>query len=162
MAQRVTKKGIVKAIQGPMAVALTTREKACEHCKARDGCEALGGTGANARVKALNTVQAEVGDVVTISLKSSSLLKGAFVIYMVPILGLLGGIISGFLLSAVLPFKEELLVGIMAALAVTVSFIWMKKKAKQLSQRKEFIPEIIAKKRPPKTIPPPDTGCSVC
>jgi sigma-E factor negative regulatory protein RseC len=161
MAQRVTKTGIVKAIRGSMAVAVTRREEACHHCKARDSCEMLGGTGANAEVNALNTAGAEVGDIVTISLRSSALLKGAFFIYMVPILGLVGGIISGFGLANLLPLKEELVVGGSAGLALVASFLWLRKKAKTLAQRREFIPEIIAKRHPPKDVLPANTGCSV-
>jgi sigma-E factor negative regulatory protein RseC len=161
MSQRVTKTGVVKAIHGPMALAVTKREKSCEHCKARDGCEMMGGTGADAEVLALNTAKAQVGDVVTISLKSSALLKGAFVIYMVPILALLGGTIAGFWVADMLSLKREPVVGAMAGLALAASFLWLRQKAKKLSQRREFIPEITAKKRPPKTISPADAGCSV-
>jgi sigma-E factor negative regulatory protein RseC len=161
MAQRVKKTGIVKAIQGSMVVAVTKREKSCEHCKARDSCEMLGGTGADAEVMALNTAKAEVGDIVTISLKSSSLLKGAFVIYMVPVLALLGGIVSGFGVANMFSLKEEPAVGTMAGLALVASFLWLRQKAKKLAQRREFIPEITAKKRPPKTISPADAGCSL-
>lgn len=159
MAQRVTKTGVVKAIRGSMAVAVTKREEACHHCKARDSCEMLGGTGANAEVKALNTAGAEVGDIVTISLKSSALLKGAFFIYMVPILGLVGGIVAGFGLANLLPLKEELVVGCSAGLALMVSFLWLRKKAKTLAQRREFIPEIVAKRHPSQTISSAKTSC---
>ena len=161
MAQRVTKTGVVKAIQGPMALAVTRREKSCEHCKAREGCEMMGGTGANAEVMALNTAKAKVGDVVTISLKSSSLLKGAFFIYMVPVLALLGGVVSGFGVADMLSLKQEPVVGAMAGLALVASFLWLRQKAKKLSQRREFIPEITAKQRPPKNASPADAGCSV-
>jgi sigma-E factor negative regulatory protein RseC len=160
MAQRVTKKGIVTAIQGSLAVTVTRREDACEHCNAKDSCEMLGGTGANAEVKALNTAGAEVGDIVTISLRSSSLLKGAFVIYMVPVLGLLGGIVSGFGLASMLSLRQEPVVGTMAVLAHVASFLWLRQKARKLSKRREFIPEIISRKRPSKTISPTHTGCS--
>lgn len=160
MTQRVTKTGIVKAIRGSMAVAVTTREDACGHCKARNSCEMLGGTGANAEVKALNTADAEVGDIVTIALRSSSLLKGAFVIYMVPILGIVGGIVLGFGLAHVFSLKEEPVVGFMAALGLAASFLWVRNKAKALAQRQEFVPEIIAKRRPQKDPSPADTRCS--
>lgn len=142
-------------------MAVTTREEACHHCKAKDSCEMLGGTGANAEVTVLNTAGAEVGDIVTISLRSSSLLKGAFVIYMVPILGLLGGIVLGFGLAHVFFLKEEPVVGSMAALGLAASFFWVRKKAKTLAQRQEFVPEIIAKRRPQKELSTADPRCSV-
>jgi sigma-E factor negative regulatory protein RseC len=144
-----------------MALAVTRREEACQHCKAKDGCEMLGGTGANAEVKALNTVGAEVGDIVTISLRSSALLKGAFVIYMVPILGLVGGIVTGFGLAHVMSLQREPVVGITSAAALVASFFWLKRKAKTLGQRTEFIPEIIAKKRPSQNLSSAQRDCSL-
>ena len=161
MAQRVTKTGIVKAIRGSMAVAVTKREDACEHCTAKDSCEMFGGTGANAEVEALNTAGAEVGDIVTISLNSSAVLKGAFFIYMVPIVGLVGGIVLGFVLANVLPFKQEIVVGVTAGVALVISFLWLRKKAKKLARTREFVPEIIARKRSSKNLSMAKTGCSL-
>jgi sigma-E factor negative regulatory protein RseC len=160
MTQLVKKTGVVKAIQGSMAIAVTMRESSCEHCKARGSCEAMGGTGANAEVRALNTAEARVGDIVTISMRSISLLKASFVIYMVPILALLGGMISGFLLAKILPLGEELVVGTLSGLALVGSFVWLRKKGKALAERAEFIPEITARKSPPKTIEQYGEGCS--
>jgi sigma-E factor negative regulatory protein RseC len=154
MAQLLTKTGIVKAVHGHMAVAVTKREPECESCKARSSCEALGGSGSNVEVTARNTAGAQVGDSVTISVPSASLLKASFFIYMVPILALIGGTLSGYLLAKIFSLNENILVGILAGLALVGSFIWLKEKGRELSKRQEFIPEIIAKKTCEKTIPP--------
>ncbi|MBW2108705.1 MAG: SoxR reducing system RseC family protein [Deltaproteobacteria bacterium] len=161
MGQQVTKTGVVKAIQGSMAVAMTTREEACKHCKARGSCEMLGGSGIDVEVRALNTVGAQVGDIVTISMKSSSVLKASFFIYMVPILALIIGMVAGFVLAKVVPLKEELSVGIMAALGVAISFVWLNRKAESLSQQREFIPEIISKRRPAQPLSDVPPQCSL-
>ena len=153
MTQRINKTGVVKAVHGTMAVALTTRESECEHCKAKSSCEAMGGTGANAEVRAINTANAQVGDIVTITMRSASLLKASFVIYMVPMLALVGGMVLGFLLAPFLPLTEEQVVGALAGLALVGSFVWLRKRGKALSQNRAFIPEITAKKKPSKTMP---------
>ncbi|MBN1842654.1 MAG: SoxR reducing system RseC family protein [Deltaproteobacteria bacterium] len=152
MAQLITKTGIVRAIHGPMAVAVTQREPECESCKARHSCEALGGSGSNVEVRARNTAGAQVGDTVTIGLRSASLLKVSFYIYTVPILALIGGMLSGYLLAKIFSLGEDLMVGIVAGLALACSFVWLGKKGRELSRRQEFTPEIIAKKSPEKTI----------
>jgi sigma-E factor negative regulatory protein RseC len=144
--KKVTKTGVVKALEGRMAVAVTTREEACGHCKARESCEASG-TGANATVRALNTAHAQIGDTVTIAMASTSLLKASFVIYMVPILALIGGILMGFLATHLVGIKENIAVGISSGLSLVGAFFWLRKKGRDLGKRKEFIPEVIARKK---------------
>ena len=144
MASRITKAGVVKAVQGPMAIAVTQRESECEACKARASCEAMGGTGANAEVTAINTANAKVGDPVTIGLRGNSLLKASFAIYMVPMLGLTGGMLAGFGIAHLLPISEETAVGALAAAGLVGSFVWLKNKATKMARSKAFTPEIVA------------------
>lgn len=161
MAELLTKTGVVKAIQGRMALVVTRLEPVCESCKAKDACTSLGGGGANAEVKARNTVGAEAGDVVTISISSSSLLKASFFVYMLPILAMVGGIVLGHLLSRLISVDENILVGLFGLLAFSGAFVWLKKQGDKLFRKQEFIPEIISKKTPQKRIPPTDFTCSV-
>ena len=157
---KVTKTGVVRALEGRMAVAVTTREEACGHCKARGSCEALGGTGANATVRAFNTVDAQIGDTVTIAMASTSLVKASFMIYMVPILALIGGIAMGFLVTKVTGVHENLAVGVSGGLSLGAAFLWLRKKGQEWGKRREFIPEIIAKKQRIIEVQPPDGhGC---
>jgi len=161
MANALTKTGIVRGIEGRMALVVTRMEPACEGCKARDACSVTGGGGANVEVRARNTVGAEVGDVVTISIKGSSLLKVSFLVYMVPILALIGGAVLGYSLSGVVSVDQNLLVGLFGLLAFSGAFIWVRKKAQRLSSRNEFVPEIISKKTPRAKIPCKDLACHV-
>jgi sigma-E factor negative regulatory protein RseC len=141
------KAGVVKSVHGPMAVAVTRRESECEACKARASCEAMGGTGANAEVTAVNTANAKVGDVVTIGLRGTSLLKASFVIYMAPMLGLTGGMLAGFLFAPFLPVREEIAVGALAGGGLLGAFLWLKRKAAEMAKSKAFTPEIVAIRR---------------
>jgi sigma-E factor negative regulatory protein RseC len=161
MAELLTKTGVVKAIQGRMALVVTRLEPACESCKAKDACTSLGGGGANAEVRARNTVGAEPGDVVTISIRGSSLVKASFFVYMLPILAMVGGIVLGHLLSRLISVDENILVGLFGLLAFSGAFVWLKKQGDKLFRKQEFIPEITSKKTPQKTIPPADFTCSV-
>ena len=161
MAGSVTKTGVVKAVQGSMALVVTKAEPECQGCKARDACTATGGGGANVEVRVHNTAGAKVGDIVIISMKGSSLLKASFLVYMVPIIALIGGIILGHSLSGVISIDKDLLVGILGLLAFLGAFIWVKKKGDKLSGSKEFIPEIVSKKPARQEISPDDIACPV-
>ena len=147
MSSRITKVGVVKAVRGSMAVAVTQRESECEGCKARASCEAMGGTGANAEVTAINTAKARVGDTVTIGMQGTSLLKASFVIYMAPMLSLAGGMLLGFWVARFLPVQEEIAVGALAGAGLVGSFIWLRKKAGRMAESKAFTPEIVAIRR---------------
>ena len=161
MAALITKTGVVKAVRGHMAVVLTRLEPECESCTAKDACTSLGGGGANAEVKAHNTVGAEAGDLVTIAMTSSSLLKASFLVYMLPILAMIGGIVLGHLLSGLTALDKNVLVAFFGLLAFSGTFVWLKKKGDKFSSKQEYIPKIISKKTPQKAIPPTDLACPV-
>lgn len=161
MAGFLTKTGVVKAVQGRMALVVTRLEPECESCKAKDACTSLGGGGANAEVRVRNTVGAEPGDVVTISIRGSSVLKASFLVYMLPILAMVGGIVLGHFLSRLTSVDKNVLVGIFGLLAFSGTFVWLKKNGDKFSSKKEFIPEITSKKTSQHQIPPTDPACPI-
>lgn len=151
MGQQLTKTGVVKAVDEAIAVVITRLDPGCESCQAKDACSSLGGTGANVEVRARNTAGAQVGDVVTIGLRSASLLKVSFLVYMVPVLALVGGILLGSLVAKLFSLNENVLVGALSGVALVGSFIWVKKKGDKFSERPEFVPEVISKRSSTKT-----------
>jgi sigma-E factor negative regulatory protein RseC len=161
MGQGLTKTGVVKAVQGRMALVVTRHEPECESCSAKDACSTLGGSGANREVRARNTARAQVGDVVKISLRGSSFLKVTFLVYTVPILALIGGALLGYFLANLLTGNKDLLVGVFAGLGLVGSFLWVRKKGEELSKKREYLPEIISKRSPRKPIPPADMTCPI-
>jgi sigma-E factor negative regulatory protein RseC len=162
MGSVLTKTGVVKGLQGRMALVMTRMEPECESCKAKEACFTLGGGGANTEVRARNTAGAEVGDIVTISMRGSSLVKVSFLVYMLPILALTGGIVLGYFLSRLIPVDENILVGLFGLFAFSGAFIWVKKKGERLSNTQEFIPEITSRRQPrQQQIPPTDLACPI-
>lgn len=161
MGEVLTRTGVVRAVQGHMAVVVTRMEPECESCKAKEACFTFGGGGANAEIKARNTAGAEVGDIVTISMTGSSLIKVSFLVYMLPILALIVGIFLGHWLSKVIPVNENILVGVFGLFAFSGTFVWLKQKGESLSSRPGFVPEIRSKQTPTQQFPPTDLACPV-
>jgi sigma-E factor negative regulatory protein RseC len=140
-----------------MAVVMTKMEPECESCEAKGACFTFGGGGANAEVKARNTVGAEIGDIVTLSMRGSSIIKVSFLVYMLPILALIGGIVLGYYSARLIPVDENILVGTFGLFAFSGAFIWVKKKGNRLADNKEFVPEITSKQQAQQhQIPPAD------
>jgi sigma-E factor negative regulatory protein RseC len=161
MGEVLKRTGVVRAVQGRMAVVMTRTEPECESCKAKEACFSFGGGGANAEIRARNTADAEVGDIVTISMAGSSLIKVSFLVYMLPILALIAGIVTGHWLSGVIPVNENILVGVLGLCAFSGTFVWLKKKGESLSSRPGFVPEITSKQTPTQQFPPTDLACPV-
>ena len=162
MAGVLKKTGVVKAVQGRIALVMTRMEPECESCSAKEACSTFGGGGANAEVRVRNTVGADVGDIVTISMRGASVLKVSFLVYMLPILALIAGIVLGYMLSRLIPVDENILVAVFGLFAFSGAFIWVKKKGERLSTRQEYIPEITSRQRPSQQqIPPKDLTCPI-
>ncbi|MBI5552490.1 MAG: SoxR reducing system RseC family protein [Desulfobacterales bacterium] len=66
------------------AIVVTDRKGACEGCHPGGGCHACL-SGAKLESRAANPIKAQAGDVVKISLPTSDLLKGAFILYLMPV-----------------------------------------------------------------------------
>jgi sigma-E factor negative regulatory protein RseC len=85
--------GTVTEIRDRVALVSTGAKGACHSCSARGVCH-LGGQKTMV-VEAGNTIGAQVGDVVRIRLNSRSVLGAAFLLYLVPLLVFIGGLILG-------------------------------------------------------------------
>lgn len=70
------------------------RKDACDDCGAKHCCVSFGSS-SEMVVKALNRAGAKVGDLVSITLSSGTVLKGAAVLYLIPLAGLMSGVLIG-------------------------------------------------------------------
>lgn len=86
----ITENAIVVAVDGDQTWIETQRKSTCGQCSASKGC----GTSVLAKVignklskmKAINKIDAQVGDEVVVGLSEHSMLKGAFMAYLSPLL----------------------------------------------------------------------------
>ncbi len=86
-------KGFVSTTTGNMAKVIIQRESACGH-----SCDSCGG-GCNSTNSIIleieNTLDAKVGEYVIIESKSSTILKSAFVAYIMPLIFMIVGVVIG-------------------------------------------------------------------
>ena len=76
------------------AQVITERTDACSGCQAKENCHSCL-THTKIETRVLNVVGAKTGDLVSVSIKTETILKSAAVLYLVPIVGLLAGALSG-------------------------------------------------------------------
>ncbi len=91
--------GVVLAVDGDIAEVVTRKKSACGSCAARSGCgtslvESLFPSRTRS-FRARNEIRAQKGDQVVIGLDESALQAASLLVYLVPLLGLIGGAIIG-------------------------------------------------------------------
>ncbi len=86
----LSESAVVEAVDGDAAWVSTRRRSACGSCDARSACGS--GTlskvfgGRFTRLKVRNPVNAQPGDQVTVAIAEQALLRGAIVMYLIPLL----------------------------------------------------------------------------
>lgn len=132
--------GVIKGIEGVMAVVSIPRKSAC------DGCS-LGVCRPDEQymeIKALNPVHANIGQKVKIVMKSHTYLKGSLIVYGIPALALITGAVIGK--EIISPYYAGLDPDIVSAvtgfIAFTASFIAVKLWGSRAGEKIEATPVI--------------------
>ena len=124
-AQRMDKVGEITGKQGGMLEITFCRPQDCGHCHACDG-------GAEPTVLRLRG-EGQVGDYAVVSLPGSTVFKASVLAYIVPIVGLLGGMALGSALGG--ENSLGVAVGGAAGLALTLGAVWLTERFRRQSPR---------------------------
>ena len=87
----ITENGIVTKIDSETAWVKTVRRSACEGCGSKESCEAA----KTGHVEAVNLAGAKPGDAVTVGFESGSLIKISMLLYIFPVVAMIGGAVLG-------------------------------------------------------------------
>lgn len=136
---------------------------ACEACASRKNC-GLGTSGQPRKVEVVNRVGAAVGDRVQVSIKTSALLKAIFLLYLFPILCMLGGGLAGHMVSRIMDTNESTSSMILAIGCFIAAMAVVRIRGGRIALKSEYKPKIT--RILPKTPKPgggPDTpgNCSL-
>ncbi len=132
--------GIVTALTDTGAWIKTQKNSSCAACSARHSCQTDGGK--EAKVEVRNDVHARLGDRVVIYFKTASLLKAAFLLYIVPILGLLAGAGLGQKIAQLYAIQGSLPAILAGFSSFAATVLWVKLRANQLSGQDSYQPRI--------------------
>ena len=139
----VTEEGIVTKIDSSTAWVKCAKSAACESCKAKDFCDTVEGSDDDVEVEAINAVGAKINDRVAISFKMSSLLKVSFLVYMVPVLVLILGVVIGDKIARIFNYDQSIFSIITGFLFLLAAFFFVKAKGKDLARKDAYKPKII-------------------
>jgi sigma-E factor negative regulatory protein RseC len=136
--------GVVTEVkEDGVAVVTTARGEACGSCGCGGACQAPG-DGPERKMIAINRAGARVGDPVLVSLASGSFLKISSLVYLLPILALVGGSYAGEKYSAQIwasgnPETVSVLTGLFA---IVISLMVIRLLAGRMSQNQKYYPTI--------------------
>lgn len=125
-----------------MAWVKTTRSSACASCSSKDACHSDGG-GKEMEVEAINTADARVGDRIVLNIKTASLLKATFLLYVFPILAMIAGAVLGQTVAVMRGSDPSGLSALFGFLFFGLAFIVIRIAGRRLSTNASYKPEII-------------------
>lgn len=129
--------GVVKSIDGISArVVIQRRTSCCERCE-KDACDI---PDKGIETEAINAAGAKVGQTVKVVMSAYSYLKGAMILYMLPVFALIGGAILGKMHLA--PYfsntDSELVAAIVGFAAFIASLVLIKVISAGMSKKTEY------------------------
>lgn len=91
-----------------------------------------------------NTIGAKVGDYVEVNMEAVDVVKAASIVYIVPLVALLGGTIVsyGILQYINISFNKELISAIVGICITALSYVCIKKKDNEFRKSRKYIPVI--------------------
>ena len=149
----ITENAIVVSIENNQTWIETQRKSACGQCSANKGC----GTSVLSKVmgnklstmKAINKINAQVGDEVIVGLNEKSLLKGAFMTYLLPLFYLfLFSFVGQFIANYFQLHNSEFVVIIFAVIGFYFGMKKLKAFSKSIANSEIYQPVILKKSNP--------------
>jgi sigma-E factor negative regulatory protein RseC len=138
--------GKIVEIKGRVAKVEMERTSACGKCRA---CSRGEEDTNKMYIDAHNGIGAKEGDVVGVDLETKKVLKAAMIIYFIPLLALIFGVVGGTYISGLLGFENSETIGaVTGAVLVAVSYIIIKMLEPKFRSEDDYNPiitEIIEK-----------------
>jgi sigma-E factor negative regulatory protein RseC len=142
----ITENGIVTQTNKSRAWIKTIRAASCEGCSSRESC----GTSHSSKeliVTVKNTLGVAKGDQVVIGLQTKPMIFLSFLLYVFPILLLIAGAVIGDSLAPVLGMNRSFCAMIAGFGFFGAAFLLIRKKQDTLTQKDEFKPFLVRKKK---------------
>jgi len=144
--------GTVVELKGKqVAVVLCKRNSACDHCPSSGACQ-MGDDSESMLVEAFNQIGAQVSDRVRVQTSTKHFLQSSFMLYIVPVIGLLIGALLGQGLSELttLTIDPSLLSALLGVAFMAGTFLCIKLGTQAL-KRELFMPRIVEIQAPADT-----------
>ena len=132
--------GVVTSVDGNRARVLMQKHSSCSNCGA---CK-MGDEKMEMEIDAINKAKAQTGDEVEVDMENQNVLKAAFIIYVIPLISLLIGIIVGSSVLAIMNIERysDFIAGGVGFIFLGISYLVIKLKEKNFKGDTQFTPII--------------------
>ncbi len=146
----IEEKATVVQIEEEFAWLETRRKSACAACSAQNGC----GTGILSRVlgkrtthvRAINRIDAHVGDEVIVGINENALVRGSFAIYIVPLICMFALGLAGEYSARRLGIEHTELASVISGLlGLYFGFRWVGRFSARISVNSDYQPVVLRK-----------------
>lgn len=143
----IEERGRVVAIEGSLAWVETQRFSSCGSCRSQKGC----GTTALSqwlgkslsRVRVVNNLAAQVGDDVVLGLAETAFLRGALLLYGVPLAVFIAAAVVGELIARAGSIDGDWLAIVCGVIGLFSAFVWLRRHANRVSVDPFYQPVIL-------------------
>jgi len=139
---QMQEEGVVRSLQGGLAQVESVQTEACACCGARGACHALGGEKTRI-VTALNEAGAQVGDRVVLNMPRKAVMGASFLVYIVPVLGLLLGAVLGNIYAPNWGWEPQSGAVVLGLGGLAVAWLAISGIAKKLTRNSNFTVRIV-------------------
>ncbi|MBI5493038.1 MAG: SoxR reducing system RseC family protein [Deltaproteobacteria bacterium] len=120
------------------------RSTSCDSCASKKTC-ASGSADSEMLIEAENAVGAKVGDRVVFTIGTASILKAGLLLYLVPILCFIAGVVLGQTVAKnIFPAQNpDLVSGVLGVIFLALAFIGLKVYSSFIEKDKSFRPHVL-------------------
>lgn len=135
--------GVVVRCKGDLAVIMAERTTACDGCASKDAC--ISGKGADMLIEAFNAAGAKPGERVVFTVGSSSVLKAGILLYLVPALCFILGVVLGQTAARrIFPGQNsDLVSGLLGVVFLVIAFLGIKLYSRFVEKDKSYRPHVL-------------------
>jgi len=136
-------KGIVVEEKGSTVMIRTDRKSSCDSCATKSLCQGIGES--DMLIEAENLVGAHVGDHVVVTVGAASVLKAGVLLYLVPVLSFILGLVLGqTVVAAYFPRQNpDLVSGVLGAVFLLAAFVGLKLYNRTLEKGRTHMPRVL-------------------
>ena len=133
--------------EGEFAWVEAQRQTTCGNCAANKGCgtsvlaKVVGKKAA--RMRAINPIEAQVGDTVIVGMNEAALLKGSLAVYLFPLLFMMLFAITGNVVARQMHWQAEPVVILFAVAGLLVAGIWLRRFTRRIQYDNVYQPVIL-------------------
>ena len=136
----ISEQGVIKEIRHKKAFIRIQSNSACDHCESRGACHLI--SDKEMMIEVPNDLDAQVGDLVDVSLPTQSFIKISLLVYLLPVVSLIIGAYTGEILAPSFHVQPTIASIIGGGFAVGITIYVLKKIDRVVKMKDTYQPRM--------------------